>query len=132
MYNFKTKNDDVVETSPDTLLGRSAVLFFSVVFAAMLTIGTSTAPAQNSTNTPVKSEPSPTTEKSDSEKFQELKQKAEHGDATAQNNLGVCYANGQGVTKAGTGLVNLRMCRDGWDEASTETKNKRRKMDSRQ
>ena len=29
----------------------------------------------------------------------ELRAKAEHGDATAQFNLGICYHNGQGVTK---------------------------------
>ena len=33
------------------------------------------------------------------EKFEELKKAAEQGDANAQYNLGVCYANGDGVEK---------------------------------
>ena len=52
---------------------------------------------QNTTNAPAN--PSGvTTEKSAADKFQELKQKAEHGDATAQNTLGEYYSECIGVT----------------------------------
>ena len=37
--------------------------------------------------------------KNEKEAFKWYKKAAEQGDAWAQNNLGVCYENGQGVTK---------------------------------